>query len=204
MSDVTTSKHFNKLSATAREQREKDIEVQHRALEIVQRKYGDKILSADTFRDDVTITIKPEDLIEVLKTLRDHEELKYNFLSSITGIDYSRYDCPASWGDIRFGVVYNLLSMENQANFMVRTVLPEENPEAPSLCHMWRTADWQEREIYDLLGITFTEHPDLRRLLLYDDFEGEHPLRKDYPLQGKGERDRSWKKVQRLARGEEA
>lgn len=199
MSDTSTNKHFNKLSATARETREGDIKVQQRALEIVRGKFGDKIIDTTLFRDDITVTIAVDALRAVLAELRDNPELKYNHLSSVTGIDYSRISYPESWGEIRFGVVYNLFSLENHANFALRVVVPEEEAEVPSVFDLWHTADWQEREIYDLLGVTFTEHPDLRRLLLYDDFEDEHPLRKDYPLRGKGERDKSWKKIQKRA-----
>jgi NADH-quinone oxidoreductase subunit C len=198
MSDVTTCLKFNKLSKTAIEARKEDIEVQQRALRLLQDKFADKILDSQVFRDDITITIGPEAVSDVLAMLRDNSELKYNHLSSITGIDYSRFDKPGSWGDIRFGIVYNLFSYEKRANFAVR-VVAEEDATVPSVVELWHTANWQEREIYDLLGVTFTGHPDLRRIMLYDDFEGEHPLRKDYPLKGKGERDRSWRHVRRQA-----
>jgi NADH-quinone oxidoreductase subunit C len=203
MSDASTCSKYNKLSASAREQRAGDIEVQEKALDALKGKLGDKLLHFKKFRDDITITVRPEDLRDVLTFLRDHPELRFNHLSSLTGIDYSRLEIPEEWGGIRFGVVYNLFSMENRANFAVRAVVPEAEPKIPSVFDLWHTADWQEREIFDFFGIEFTEHPDLRRLFLYDDFEGEYPQRKDYPLKGKGERDRSWLKVQRKARGEE-
>jgi NADH-quinone oxidoreductase subunit C len=201
MDDVTKGTKYNKLSRAAREQREGDIAIQKRALELLREKFGAAILTVQTVRDDLSLTIRPEKLKEVLSLLRDHDELRYNLLSSITGIDYLRYDIPKEWGGIRFGVVYNLFSLEKHANFTVRVVVPEGEP-VPSVYDLWRTADWQEREAYDLLGIEFAGHPDLRRLFLYDDFEGEHPQRKDYPLKGKGERDRSWLKIQKAARGE--
>ena len=204
MSDTRTCAKFNKLSAVARGAREKDVRLQQRALELLEERFGRKIIDTSVFRDDVTFTIGPDDLHAVLVFLRDHEELRYNHLSSLTGIDYSRIEIPESWGDIRFGVVYNLFSIDNGANFAVRIVIAGDEPVVPSVYELWHGADWQEREIYDLFGIEFDGHPDLRRLFLYDDFEGEYPLRKDYPLRGKGERDRSWLKVQREARGEES
>ncbi|HUX07327.1 MAG TPA: NADH-quinone oxidoreductase subunit C [Acidobacteriota bacterium] len=201
MDDVSRGVNYYKLSTAARERREGDIAIQKRALELLQEKFGEAILTAQTMRDDITVTIGPDAIKDMLVFLRDCEELKYNFLSSLTGIDYLRYDIPQEWGEIRFGVVYNLLSLDNHANFAVRVVVPEGQP-VPSIYDLWRTADWQEREAYDLLGIEFAGHPDLRQLFLYDDFEGEHPQRKDYPLKGKGERDRSWLKIQKAARGE--
>ena len=204
MSDAGTCAKFNKLSAAARAGREKDVRLQRRALELLGERFGRKILDTSVFRDDVTATIGPDDLHAVLVFLRDHKELRYNHLSSLTGIDYSHTETPESWGGARFGVVYNLFSIDNGANFAVRVVVGGGEPVIPSVYELWHGVDWQEREIYDLLGVDFDGHPDLRRLFLYDDFEGEYPLRKDYPLRGKGERDRSWLKVQRQARGEES
>jgi len=204
MSENETCRKFNKLAASAREQRGADVEHQARALDLLRQRFGDAILHESRFRDDCTVTIGPGDLRRVLQFLRDSEELGYNFLSSITGIDYLRWEhVPGQWGDIRFGVVYNLFSFRHRANFAVRVVVAEHEPAVPSVFDLWHTADWQEREVFDLMGIDFPGHPDLRRLFLYDDFEGEWPQRKDYPLQGKGERDRSWLKIQRRARGEE-
>jgi len=202
MDDVSRGAKFNRLSAAAREQREADIELQKRALELARERFGESILTVETVRDDITVTIGPAVLRDMLTFLRDNEELRYIHLSSITGIDYMRYSCPEEWGEIRFGVVYNLFSFDNRANFAVRVVVPEDEPVVPSVYELWHGADWQEREAFDLLGIEFSGHPDLRRLFLYDDFEGEHPQRKDYPLKGKGERDRSWLGIQRAARGE--
>lgn len=204
MSEHREQRNFNRLSEAAREQRSKDVELQKRAPALLKEKFGNKILDEDVFRDDITVTILPDDIREFLTFLRDHEELKYNHLSSLTGIDYSRCEIPESWGDIRFGIVYNLFSFENHANFAIRVVVTEEEPRIPSVFELWHGADWQEREIFDLYGVEFTDHPDLRRLFLYEDFEGEYPLRKDYPLRGKGERDRSWLRVQKAARGEES
>lgn len=203
MSDTSTNTHWNKLSATALEQRENDIKIQKRASEILKRKLGNNILEVSTFRDDITITIAPQHLRKVVEELKNNEELQFDHMSSVTGIDYSRYNYPESWGDIRFGVVYNAFSYPNSANFTIRVVVPEEEAEVPSVFDLWHGVDWQEREVYDLIGVSFSGHPDPRRILLYDDFEGEHPLRKDYPLRGKGERDRTWKRVQAQARVEE-
>ena len=204
MSDISVSKKFNRLSETGVKQREADLSIQELALEALKRLLGDRIKDVAVMRGDITVTIGPEDLVQAAEELKGNADLQYDHLSSITGIDYSRFDFPESWGDIRFGAVYNFFSYEKSANFALRVVVPEEEPVIPSLFHIWHGADWQEREAYDLFGIRFDGHPDLRRLFLYDDFEGEYPLRKDYPLKGKGERDKSWLPVQRQARVEES
>lgn len=202
MSDLSTCQNFNKLSKTAIEQRARDKQQQEKALNILKEKFGGAILHVQTVRDDISVTIGPDALRDVAMELKDNPELKYDHLSSVTGIDYSRYSYPKEWGEIRYGVVYNFFSYEFSANFTIRVVVDEETG-VPSLFDLWHGVDWQEREVYDLLGVTFPGHPDLRRLFMYDDFEGEYPLRKDYPLRGKGERDRSWRHVQRAAKVEE-
>lgn len=201
MSDLSTCNNYNKLSKTAVEQRENDKKHQQKALEVLKEKFGDAILEVATVRDDISVTIGPESLRDMVLELRNNSELAYDHLSSITGIDYSRYRYPEAWGEIRFGVVYNLFSYEHSANFTIRVVIPEDG-EIPSVFDIWHGADWQEREVYDLFGVRFPGHPDLRRLFMYDDFEGEWPLRKDYPLKGKGERDRSWRHIKRRAESE--
>jgi NADH-quinone oxidoreductase subunit C len=204
MSDISVSKKFNRLSETGVEQRKADLNIQELALDALQQLLGDKIKDVARMRGDITVTIGPDELLAAAEALRSNSALEFVHLSSITGVDYSRFDFPESWGDIRFGVVYNLFSYEKSANFALRVVVSEEEPVVPSLFHIWHGADWQEREVYDLLGVSFEGHPDLRRLFLYDDFEGEYPLRKDYPLKGKGERDKSWLPMQKQARVEES
>ncbi len=117
---------------------------------------------------DPTILVKPEQLLEVGKYLRDQVGLDY--LSMVTSLDRPEY----------FEVVYYLYSYGAGGGPLVLKVrLPRENPEAPSVTSLWSGADWQEREVYDLMGITFTGHPNLKRILMWDTFEG-HPLRKDF------------------------
>ena len=125
-------------------------------------------LDARQSYDQLDIVLSPERLPEVAGLLRD--ELGYRMLMSISATD---------WKD-RFEVVYHLYRLDSAYPIILRYDLPhEENPEAPSLMPIWPGADFQEREIFDLMGIVFTGHPDLRRILLADDFQG-HPLRKDF------------------------
>jgi NADH-quinone oxidoreductase subunit C/D len=118
---------------------------------------------------DPAILVKPEHLLAVALYLRD--EGSYDYCASITGVDY----------EDRFEVVYHLCSMKEQGPpVVIKVHAPKEDPEVPSVVALWSGADWQEREVWDLMGVSFSGHPDLRRILMWEGFEG-HPLRKDYP-----------------------
>ena len=119
----------------------------------------------------------------VLDVLGEFQKSGFNFLADITAIDNMTLG-----GFERFAVVYHLLSQETAERVTVKAYVSEENLILPSVESLWKTADWQEREIYDLFGITFEGHPNLVRIMNPDDFEG-HPLRKDYPRLGRKERD---------------
>jgi NADH-quinone oxidoreductase subunit C len=101
-------------------------------------------------------------------------------LVDLTAVDYSKY--PGDPGP-RFEVVYNLISTIHRHRIRIKVRVPEDAPRVDSVAAIWQTANWHEREAYDLMGITFAGHPDLRRILLPEDWEG-HPLRKEYPLKG--------------------
>jgi len=119
---------------------------------------------------DTTILIKGESLLDVATFLRDTPELKFDYLVHITAVDYFHY----------FEVNYQLVSMKHNHNLVVKTrCYGRENLSLPSVVSLWRGADYQEREIYDLMGITFAGHPNMKRIVLWQGFEG-HPLRKDY------------------------
>ncbi len=118
---------------------------------------------------DPAIVVKAGNLVEVAKHLRDEEG--YDYCSSITGVDYPD----------RFEVVYHLYSMEKEGGPVILKVqAAREDPEVPSVVSLWPGADWQEREVWDLMGIRFAGHPNLKRILMWEGFEG-HPLRKDFP-----------------------
>lgn len=115
------------------------------------------------------IVVKPELLLQVAQFLNTAPSLKFNYLSCITGVDYLDY----------IEVVYNLTSIDHNHSLVLKVRCDRENPEVSSLYSLFRGADYQEREIYDLLGVRFVGHPNLKRLFMWDDFKG-HPLRRDY------------------------
>ncbi|MFT7269181.1 MAG: NADH-quinone oxidoreductase subunit C [Roseivirga sp.] len=133
------------------------------------------VLSFDENASPKAIIIDAKDLIEVMSFLQSDEQLYFDSLSCITGIDNG----PEAK---TMEMVYNLYSIPFNHHLMVKVKLERENPAIDSLTQLWKTADWHERETYDLLGIYFNNHPDLRRILLPADWEG-HPLKKDYQEQ---------------------
>jgi len=122
------------------------------------------------------ITVSADSFHEVMKTLHGNKNLAFDMLADIVGIDRM----PKT---PRFDVCYILLSTKDFTRLMVR-LAAEEDKDVPSVSDIWHSADWAEREVFDLMGIRFSNHPDLRRILTWENFEG-HPLRKDFPLQGK-------------------
>ena len=125
-------------------------------------------------RGEAVITVEREALPEALRLLRDHPETRFEQLSDLTAVDYLGRTP-------RFEVVYQLYSPTLNHRLRVKVPVPEEAPVVPSATDLWKAANWAERETWDMFGIRFTGHPDLRRILMYPEFEG-HPLRKDYPV----------------------
>jgi NADH-quinone oxidoreductase subunit C len=136
-------------------------------------------LHRDAVRDtharlgDDTALVDAERIFEVLRSLRDDPELDFDMLVDLTAVDYLG-EQP------RFEIVYHLLSLRRNRRLRIKARVPESAPEIRSAVELWPSANWMEREVWDLYGVRFRGHPDLRRLLLYEEFEG-HPLRKDYP-----------------------
>ena len=140
----------------------------------LKERFGEQVLEFDEGVLNPSIKLAPESVAEVARYLRDESDLQFNYLMCVSGVDYG-----AGKG---LGVVYHLQSMPLMHQIVLKVDLPRESPAVPSVALIWRTADWPEREIYDLFGIRFEGHPDLRRIFLPDDWEG-HPLRKDYVVQ---------------------
>jgi len=118
-----------------------------------------------------------------MKFLKEDTELVYDFLADVTAVDYLKMEKSP-----RFQVVYNLRSMKHNRRVRIKVPVPENDCKIESVSGLWKTANWMEREVYEMYGITFENHPDLRKLLMPEAYE-YFPLRKDYPLRGKGERD---------------
>ncbi|MCG9128655.1 NADH-quinone oxidoreductase subunit C [Candidatus Poribacteria bacterium] len=141
--------------------------------QVLKDKFGESVLLLDTeLSGDHSIHISPAAIVEISTFLLETETLAFDTLMCLSGVDLSAKD-------EEFAVVYHLYSMNHRHKVVLKTPLPKSNPQLPSVSHIWKTADWHEREAYDLYGIVFEGHTDLRRLLLPDDWEG-YPLRKDY------------------------
>jgi len=137
----------------------------------------DSLLDVHQFRDETTLIVAPADIVKVCRFLRDTKGLVYNYLSDISVVDYY----PETSRPGRFGVCYHLYSMLYNRRLRLKVFLQEDDPSVPTVTVVWHAANWLERESFDLMGILFTGHPDLRRVLMPDDWEG-YPLRRDYPL----------------------
>lgn len=138
-------------------------------------------LQFSEFRGQTRVVVPLESIYDVLRTLK--QQLGFDLLVDVTCVDYLNYRGAKG----RFGMVYLLAKVETNERITVRTFLGGPEPTVPSVVDLWEGANWLEREVWDLLGIRFSGHPDLRRIVLPEGFEA-HPLRKDYPLQGRGER----------------
>jgi NADH-quinone oxidoreductase subunit C len=179
--------------------------IEHTALTPLKEKFpATKFLVAE-FRDTVTVVVPREDLRAVATFLRDDHALRYEMLAEVNGVDYLNYPGASH----RFAVNYGLTSVSRNERLWLKVFLDPERDTAPgtaprdekvveegdpglkvdSLAPVWAGAEWMEREVYDMLGIIFLGHPDLRRILTWNGF-GSYPHRKDYPLRGVGERER--------------
>jgi NADH-quinone oxidoreductase subunit C len=141
----------------------------------IQQQLGPRIIEVLQVQGDDVLIVDRAGLRESFRLLKEDRELDYDFLSDITAVDYWRKKEP------RFEVVYQILSRNRRKRLRVRVPVAENDPAVESLTPLWRGAGFLEREVWDLFGIRFIDHPDLRRILLYEEFVG-HPLRKDYPV----------------------
>lgn len=135
----------------------------------VAKQVAEQISGAIVEANETCIIVKPDLLAQVIQFLNTSPNFKFNFLNCITGVDYMDY----------LEVVYNLSSMEHNHSIVVKVRCDRENAEVPSIYNIFRGADYQEREIYDLVGVKFTGHPNMKRLFMWESFEG-HPLRRDF------------------------
>jgi NADH-quinone oxidoreductase subunit C len=178
--------------------------ITHPALEPLKSRFAATKFLVGEFRDMVTVVVPRENILEVCRFLRDDAAQRYDMLAELNGVDYLNF----AGARHRFGVNYGLTSVEFNRRLWLKVFLDPQRETAPgvdvrdevafeqgdpglmldSVTGVWPGAEWMEREVYDLFGIIFTGHPDLRRILTWNGF-GSYPLRKDYPLRGIGERE---------------
>jgi len=148
------------------------------ALDRIKAKFGDQVVEATYYAGEVTVKLKQERIEEIWRFLRDEPELRFDYLSNLTAVHWPERPKP-------FEVVYHLYSIPRRDRVNLKLDVGDgEQP--PTASRVWVTANWHEREVFDLFGIRFHGHPDMTRILMTDDWIG-HPLRKDYPLEGKPE-----------------
>lgn len=147
----------------------------------VREKLGADGVGTSEFRDNFRLLVSPENLQAAFGCLKN--DCGFDMLIDVAGVDYLHYPDARD----RFGVVYALLNTQSGERVFLRVLLNEPDLTLPSAFPFWKGADWMEREVYDMFGILFEGHPDLRRILMPEEFTA-HPLRKDYPLHGRGER----------------
>jgi NADH-quinone oxidoreductase subunit C len=176
-------------------------------IEHVANRFPDAVMASHDWRGDQTVVLRRRFLLEVAGFLKEEPELAMNFLMDLTAVDYSAFGkgpAPAFFASSgvavapsplipdekpwpgppdssRFAVVYHFFSTTHKHRLRLVVPVEESDPEVDSLTPLWPGANWLEREVWDMFGIVFRGHPDLRRILMYEEFEG-HPLRKDYPV----------------------
>jgi NADH-quinone oxidoreductase subunit C len=149
-------------------------------IETVKTKFADQVLGTGAHAGQPWVDVKRDRIADIVKMLRD--EGGYDMLTDVTAVDYLNQGMPE-----RYAVVYQFYSVKENVRTRVKAWVPEADPTIDSVSALYRSAPWAEREVWDLMGIKFKGHPDLKRIQLPENYEG-HPLRKDYPLTGRGER----------------
>ncbi len=160
-------------------------------LEIAERikeAFPDEVIDFREFRSQVTVRLKKDRIADICRYLHDDPGMSFDYPTALCGVDNLGRNRP------RFEVVYNLYSTTHRHRIILKAQVPESDPTIDTVTCIWAGMNWHERETYDMFGITFKGHPDLRRILMPEDWEG-HPLRKDYPLKGPEKEWRGYKNV---------
>lgn len=158
------------------------MEIMHIADRLKER-FPEEVTRVIEFRGQISVAVRKNRIVEICAFLHDDPELFFDYLVDLCGLDNLGKDRP------RFEVVYHLFSMKHRHALRLKAEVPDNDARIDSVMPVWIGANWHERECYDMYGIFFSGHPDLRRVLLPEDWEG-HPLRKDYPLKGP---EKEWK-----------
>lgn len=154
----------------------------HPLAQRIQNVFPSGFLKAVEWRGDLAVTVQREALHDVARMLHDDPEMDFDYIVHVSSVDWP--DHPE-----RFEVVYEFYSIRKRQRIRLKARVPEDDCVVDSLTDIWKGADFMEREVYDMMGIRFRNHPDLRRILMPDEYVEGYPLRKDFPLRGKGWRD---------------
>ena len=154
----------------------------HRLAERIQREFPKSFLEAKEWRGDLAVTVARDGVHDVARFLHDDPDMDFDYIVHVSSVDWP--DDPE-----RFEVIWEVYSIRKRQRIRLKTRVPESDCDVASLTDIWKGADFMEREVYDMMGIRFRNHPDLRRILMPDDYTEGYPLRKDFPLRGKGWRD---------------
>ena len=155
----------------------------HAEFRLVQERFAEDIVSSRLFRGEKTLTVKKTNIAAIARLLRDSPETNYNYLSDITCVDLLDMMDEDADDPVRFEVIYNLYSLGTFGRFRLKAQVTENDPAIDTVEGVYPNANWVEREVYDMFGVSFNNHSDLRRILMPDDWIG-HPLRKDFPMGG--------------------
>jgi len=145
--------------------------------EKIKEQFPDEVVEVTSFRDQVSVIVKKDRVVDICRYLHDDPQLDFKYLTDLCGVDYHGKKEP------RFEVVYHFYSIRRRQRIRIKAQVPEDDPHIRTVTSLWAGAEWHERECYDMYGIEFRGNPDLRRILMPEDWEG-YPLRKDYPIKG--------------------
>lgn len=154
----------------------------HPTVEKLKTRFPGAVLESKEWRGDLSVTVKREAVSEICRFLHDDPEMDFDYIVHIASVDYPERE-------ERFEVVYEFYSIRRKDRIRIKARLEAEDPSVKTVTDIWKGADFMEREVFDMMGIRFEGHPDLRRILLPDEFDEGYPLRKDFPVEGKGWRD---------------
>ncbi len=152
------------------------MELQELIIQKLQKNFPDSFISSNVHMGDFTVKVDKKDIVKICKLLKEDSELEFILCEDITAVDWSKRKD-------RFTVVYHIFSFKHNFRLRIKADVDEKDCAIDSVTSVWKTADWEEREVYDMFGINFNNHPDLRRMYMPEEFE-HYPLRKDFPLMG--------------------
>lgn len=147
-------------------------------LDRLRAQFADDLTATSVYRGDISASVVPQRIADVARFVRDDAALRFDLPVDVTAVDYLGQQP-------RFEVVYHLYSTKHHHRLRLKARVPEDNPTIPSVTPVWAGANWLEREVYDMFGVVFAGHPDLRRILMWETYAEGHPLRKDFPLRGR-------------------